>query len=549
MVVAERENIAPGLNSTLTERLKPGDVRHHLRPPLEPARQAHRRRDRRVRGGEDGTRDARLHRAAVGVPGLSEPPRRASSSPPPPPSPNAIAAGDLDGAREAWLAARQPWRQMAPVSGRIGDLANRMDPLADYLAKREEDPGFTGFHRIEYGLWAQNSTEGLAPVAAQLAADAAYAQGPAADARRRAGRPRRQRRRPRRARRRPGHRVAGALQPRRPRRVLRRPRRHRQVGAPRRPAGQRRPTPPPRRRSPRRSRPRARRSTASRRTAPSRPRTGRRRRPHEDRRGLRRRGHRGGGVQPGDRARVAMAGPFPTTRRGLLAGAAALAATPALRRHGAERSVTDAPVADTTQRGRPGLALRHATRPASSRRARRTAWSPPSMSSPPTPSALERLFRRLTERIVLLTHGGPLPEADPKLPPPDSGILGPVVAARRADDHRRRSAPRSSRTAPGSPQLKPRVLQRMTKFHNDALNADTLPRRPRAAVLRQHPGHGGPRAARHREEPARPAGAEVGAGRQRAGAPAASRCPPESARNFLGFRDGSANPDSSRRAR
>ena len=61
---------------------------------------------------------------------------------------------------------------MAPVSGRIGDLANRMDPLADYLAEREEDPAFTGFHRIEYGLWAQNSTEGLAPVAAQLAADA-----------------------------------------------------------------------------------------------------------------------------------------------------------------------------------------------------------------------------------------------------------------------------------------------------------------------------------------------------------------------------------------
>ena len=50
---------------------------------------------------------------------------------------------------------------MAPVSGRIGDLANRMDPLADYLAEREQDPAFTGFHRIEYGLWAQDSTDGL----------------------------------------------------------------------------------------------------------------------------------------------------------------------------------------------------------------------------------------------------------------------------------------------------------------------------------------------------------------------------------------------------
>ena len=47
-----------------------------------------------------------------------------------------------------------------------------MDPLADYLAQREQDPGFTGFHRIEYGLWTTGSTGGLAPVAARLAADA-----------------------------------------------------------------------------------------------------------------------------------------------------------------------------------------------------------------------------------------------------------------------------------------------------------------------------------------------------------------------------------------
>ena len=47
-----------------------------------------------------------------------------------------------------------------------------MDPLAEYLAEREQDAAFTGFHRIEYGLWSQNTTEGLAPVADRLAADA-----------------------------------------------------------------------------------------------------------------------------------------------------------------------------------------------------------------------------------------------------------------------------------------------------------------------------------------------------------------------------------------
>ena len=50
----------------------------------------------------------------------------------------------------------------------FADLHNAIDPVAEYLEKREEDPGFTGFHRIEYGLYAKNSTDGLAPIAAKL---------------------------------------------------------------------------------------------------------------------------------------------------------------------------------------------------------------------------------------------------------------------------------------------------------------------------------------------------------------------------------------------
>jgi iron uptake system component EfeO len=60
---------------------------------------------------------------------------------------------------------------MEAVAGRIADLENVIDPLTDYLEKREEDPAFTGFHRIEYGLWQKNATEDLAPVAERLLAD------------------------------------------------------------------------------------------------------------------------------------------------------------------------------------------------------------------------------------------------------------------------------------------------------------------------------------------------------------------------------------------
>lgn len=42
---------------------------------------------------------------------------------------------------------------------------------------------------------------------------------------------------------------------------------------------------------------------------------------------------------------------------------------------------------------------------------------------------LERLFRLLTQRIAFLTRGGPAPDTpNPRLPPMDSGILGPWIA-------------------------------------------------------------------------------------------------------------------------
>lgn len=157
---------------------------------------------------------------------------------------------------------------------------------------------------------------------------------------------------------------------------------------------------------------------------------------------------------------------------------------------------------------------------------------------------LERLFRTLTRRIAFLTQGGKEVQLDPKRPPASSGLLGPVVqpdaltitvsVGASLFDERYGLAP-----------LKPRHLQRMTAFVNDALDPalchgdlsiqfcantpdtinnalrDIIKNLPDLLVLHwKQEGNVPP-------IPARP-------GQQ-----------PESARNFLGFRDGSANPDSS----
>ncbi|WP_300731341.1 iron uptake transporter deferrochelatase/peroxidase subunit [Pseudomonas sp.] len=157
---------------------------------------------------------------------------------------------------------------------------------------------------------------------------------------------------------------------------------------------------------------------------------------------------------------------------------------------------------------------------------------------------LERLFRTLNQRIAFLMRGGEVPQVDPKLPPTDSGILGPVVSPDNLTitvsvgeslfDERF-----------GLADHKPKRLSRMQGFPNDALDpaqchgdlslqfcantADTnihalrdmVKNLPDLLLVRwKQEGTVPP------QTPARPGE------------------PVQSARNFLGFRDGSANPDS-----
>ena len=80
---------------------------------------------------------------------------------------DAIAAGDVTGARSAYIAARPIYERIASPAERFPALALAIDsqPLHGVV-----DPA-TGMHKIEFGLWSSNTTDGLGPTADKLVAD------------------------------------------------------------------------------------------------------------------------------------------------------------------------------------------------------------------------------------------------------------------------------------------------------------------------------------------------------------------------------------------
>lgn len=84
---------------------------------------------------------------------------------------DAIKAGDLEKAKKLYASTRTHYERVEPIAELFNDLDVAIDSRADDHEKAEKDPGFTGFHRIEYGLFAQNTTKGLEPFADKLMKD------------------------------------------------------------------------------------------------------------------------------------------------------------------------------------------------------------------------------------------------------------------------------------------------------------------------------------------------------------------------------------------
>jgi high-affinity iron transporter len=82
-----------------------------------------------------------------------------------------VDAGDLAAAKADWLTAHLAYNRLGAAYGTFADWDGKIDGRADGLPDKEKDKDFTGFHRLEYGLWHGEPAAALAPVADQLDAD------------------------------------------------------------------------------------------------------------------------------------------------------------------------------------------------------------------------------------------------------------------------------------------------------------------------------------------------------------------------------------------
>ena len=83
-----------------------------------------------------------------------------------------IKTGDLAGARTVWLTAHLMWERLGSAYGMFDAYDDMIDGLPFGLPRSVHDPGFTGFYRLEYGLWHGQSAAELTGSADQLELDA-----------------------------------------------------------------------------------------------------------------------------------------------------------------------------------------------------------------------------------------------------------------------------------------------------------------------------------------------------------------------------------------
>lgn len=81
---------------------------------------------------------------------------------------DAVKHGDLATAKKLYAPTRVFYERIEPIAELFSDLDASIDSRVDDHEQGVKAPDFTGFHRLEYSLFAENSTQGLAALADRL---------------------------------------------------------------------------------------------------------------------------------------------------------------------------------------------------------------------------------------------------------------------------------------------------------------------------------------------------------------------------------------------
>ena len=169
LVVEERENIAPGFSQKLTANLEAGEYEMTCGLLSNPKGKLI------VEAGEGAAKSTPSARMQLEGPitaykaYVTEQVNQLVSNTLA--FTDAVKAGDVEKAKALFAPTRQHYERIEPIAELFSDLDGSIDAREDDYEKKAADPKFTGFHRLEKALFADNSTKGMADYAEKLNKD------------------------------------------------------------------------------------------------------------------------------------------------------------------------------------------------------------------------------------------------------------------------------------------------------------------------------------------------------------------------------------------
>ncbi len=169
MVVDERENIAPGLTDKMTVTLMPGEYQMTCGLLTNPRGKLivtdsgfkHAENQADMSKLAQPLADYKVYVQAEAKELVKKTAQFVA----------AVKAGQIDQAKALFADTRTHYERIEPIAELFNELDPAIDAREDDFKDKAKDPEFVGFHRIEYALWVEKSTDGVKEVADRLDAD------------------------------------------------------------------------------------------------------------------------------------------------------------------------------------------------------------------------------------------------------------------------------------------------------------------------------------------------------------------------------------------